>query len=166
MTGLIRYVQGDIIQFKSINPYRLKVIGRVSEYINAFGEDLMLNQAEGALLRVSQKHNAKIAHFTVGPKYITLTDKGAHQWYIEFEKEPVDNRQFASDLDNELRLANSNYDQKRSNDLALASLELKILSRGTFKRYLEHKKKMGAQSKVQKLSNNRLIIEELDKLVT
>ncbi len=164
-TGLIRYLQGDIVRFVSVSPYRIKVTGRVTEYINAFGEDLILDQAETALMEVCRSHKARIARYTVGPKYITIDQKGGHQWYVEFEVEPADLERFSRDLDAAVRQANSNYDQKRADDLALETLDLIQVPAGTFREYILAHQRIGAQSKVQKLRNDRLIIERMDKLI-
>lgn len=164
-SGLLRYIQGDIVRFRSINPYRVTVTGRISEYINAFGEDLLLSQAEDALMSVCKNYDVQLANFTVGPKYITIDQKGRHDWYIEFIKQPKDLASFEKDLDEAIMLNNSNYAQKRSDGVAIEQLRVTSLERGTFMRYLELKGQMGAQSKVKKLSNDRIILEELDKFI-
>jgi len=93
--GLLRYELGDVVRFTSCDPYRLHVVGRISDYINAFGEDLLLEQAERALLATASKYNVIIRNYTVAPSYITIDKKGYHDWYIEFEKEPEDLKIFS-----------------------------------------------------------------------
>lgn len=164
-TGLWRYLQGDIVTFMSTHPYRLKVAGRISEFINAFGEDLMLSQAQEALLSTCELHQVHIAHYTVGPHYITIDEKGRHDWYIEFIIEPQDFSAFEKDLDLAVMGNNMNYAQKRAFNIALGPLSVVSIPRGTFKRYLELKDQMGGQSKIKKLSNDRNILEEIDRLI-
>lgn len=165
MTGLLRYIQGDVVSFTHIAPYKIKVVGRITEYINAFGEDLLLNQAEEALLKTADYHNVIINHYSVGPRYISINEKGCHEWYIEFNKSLPDLDLFASTLDKELCIINSNYRQKRSGELALECLKVFSLRENAFKEYLKENRKLGAQSKVLKLSNNRDIINKLNKYV-
>lgn len=165
LTGLMRYQQGDIVRFVSTVPPRVKVVGRISEYINAFGEDLLISQAEESLLAVSERHQVSIAHYTVGPKYLTIDQNGRHEWYIEFKNEPDDIVTFTDDLDRAIMEANSNYKQKRTAEIAIASLSVTPVPLGTFQKYLKLKGKLGGQSKVKKLSNDRTIIDGLRTLI-
>lgn len=160
-TGLLRYVIGDIITFVSIAPYKIKVVGRISEYVNAFGEDLMLCQAREALLKVSQRHTTSIAHYTVAPKYISIDEQGWHDWAIEFERAPSDLTQFAADLDVAIQDLNNNYAQKRYQSIAMEQLRIYPLKAGSFSAYLKQIGKQGGQSKVQKLRNDRAIMDIL-----
>ena len=164
-TGLLRYLQGDIVKFVSISPYRIKVTGRISEFINAFGEDLMLAQAQEALLKVAAIHNAEVNHYTVGPKYITIDNNGRHDWIIEFETPPQDIASFTRDLDTAIIESNGNYRQKRSGEIALESLQIYVASAGVFEKFLKLKGKLGAQGKIKKLSNDRIIIDEILQLL-
>ena len=161
MTGLLRYVLGDIIRFVSIAPYKIKVVGRISEYVNAFGEDLMLWQAREALMIATQSHGASIAHYTVAPKYISIDEQGWHDWAIEFEQEPQDLTEFAQYLDQAIQELNNNYAQKRFESIAMKQLRLHSLPAGSFNTYLKKIGKEGGQSKVQKLRNDRTIIDAL-----
>ena len=160
-TGLLRYVLGDIIKFVSIAPFKIKVVGRISEYVNAFGEDLMLSQAREALISVSTKHQASIAHYTVAPKYISVEEQGWHDWAIEFDRAPSDLKQFTVDLDDAIQGLNNNYAQKRYESIAMKALKVYPLKAGSFSAYLEKIGKQGGQSKVQKLRNDRTIMDAL-----
>ncbi len=160
-TGLLRYVLGDIVEFVRTVPFKIKVVGRISEYVNAFGEDLMLWQAREALLNVSQNHEASIAHFTVAPKYISVDEQGWHDWAIEFDRAPSDLKQFTEDLDGAIQGLNNNYAQKRYESIAMKQLKLYPLKAGSFSAYLEKIGKQGGQSKVQKLRNDRTIMDAL-----
>lgn len=160
-SGLLRYIMGDIIQFVSIAPFKIKVAGRISEYINAFGEDLMLWQVEEALYKICDQHNVSVNHFTVGPKYLSVDEKGWHDWAIEFEHQPGDMETFAEVLDNEIQYINSNYAQKRYQSLALECLRIHPVEKGTFSKYLKNKGMEGGQSKVKKLSNNRDVLDKI-----
>jgi len=164
LTGLLRYVIGDIIEFVSLSPYKIKVVGRVSEYVNAFGEDLMLWQAQQALMTTTENHKVGLAHYSIAPKYISIDEKGWHDWAIEFINAPMDIDKFASDLDLQLQELNNNYRQKRFNSIAMNGLKVHALKSGTFNRYLESIGKQGGQSKIQKLRNDRSILDELLKL--
>ena len=145
----------------SIAPYKIKVVGRISEYVNAFGEDLMLWQAREALLKVSQQHTASIAHYTVAPKYISIDEQGWHDWAIEFERAPEDLTQFAADLDVAIQDLNNNYAQKRYQSIAMEQLRIYPLKASSFSAYLKQIGKQGGQSKVQKLRNDRAIMDIL-----
>ena len=157
--GLYRYILGDVVQFTSTNPYRLKVIGRESEYINAFGEDLSLYHVNNALKDLSKQLNFRIRDFSVAPKYAEKGETGCHQWLIEFIEKPNDKDLFTGELDKLLQKYNNNYRQKRTGDIAMKKLELVILEKGTFKKYLSSKKIVGGQAKMKKLFNHRKVAE-------
>ena len=159
--GLLRYVMGDVIRFTSKAPYRITVIGRINEYINAFGEDLTLDQVMTALSHVNQKHNVTLTNFTVAPRYLTIKDRGSHDWFIEFENQPINLVRYTKDLDHYLQEQNSNYAQKRSDNLAMEELKITILEKGFFQALLKGKDRLGGQSKIQKLRNDRYLADEI-----
>lgn len=160
-TGLYRYLMGDLIMFSEINPYRIRIIGRTQEYINAFGEDLLLDNVENALMRTCQNSDARVRDYTIAPCYIKLEEKGRHQWFVEFEQPPADIQAFARDLDVAMQKENSNYAQKRTNDFAITALELVVVPPGFFEQWLRKKGKMGGQHKIPKLANHRRFADEL-----
>ena len=159
--GLLRYIQGDVISFVTIAPFRIQVIGRIGEYINAFGEDLMLEEAQKSLLTISKGYNCTISQFTIAPKYISIDEKGKHEWYIEFEKAPLDLRLFEQNLDLYLQKLNHNYNQKREGDIAMGCLTVIKMPKGTTVRYLNDKGKISGQSKLPRMRNDRSIVDEL-----
>ena len=159
--GLWRYILGDTIQFTSIAPYRIKISGRTKLYINAFGEELMIDNAEKAVAAVQKQCDCVITEFTAAPVYLSGKDKGAHQWLIEFEHEPSDIKEFTRILDYELQQANSDYEAKRKANLALQEPQVNILPQGTFYRWLKSKNKLGGQHKVPRLSNDRKLLEDI-----
>ena len=160
--GLIRYEIGDVVEFTSKNPFRLKVIGRTSEFINAFGEDLVLDHVIAALEVVNKKHKCSISNFTVAPNYISIDKKGRHDWYVEFNSLPESIEQYAKDLDWAIQTENLNYKQKRIENLAITSLNLTVLNKGFYQEYLKSKNRLGGQSKIQKLRNDRKLADEID----
>ena len=160
--GLIRYEVGDVVQFTSRQPYRITVCGRTTEYINAFGEDLLLNQVLSALEAVNQKHKCSIFNFTVAPKYISVDEKGRHDWYVEFDKQPPCINDFSRDLDLAIQKENINYRQKRSEDLAITSLKLTPLDTGFYEDFLDCNDRLGGQSKIQKLRNDRKLADPIE----
>ncbi len=161
LTGLLRYVIGDIVEFVSLSPYKIIVVGRISEYVNAFGEDLMLWQAQQALMNTADKYQVGLAHYSIAPKYISVNEKGWHDWAIEFIQAPNDIESFERDLDQQIQGINGNYKQKRFNSIAMNQLKVHELKSGTFDRYLKSIGKQGGQSKIQKLRNDRSILDEL-----
>ncbi len=161
ISGLLRYVQGDVVVFVTCAPYRIKVVNRISDFVNAFGEDLMIQQVEQSLQDVNTRHNASINHFTIAPYYLTSTEKGKHEWFIEFEKEPDDIIKYAADLDRSVRMNNANYAQKRIHNLAMNSLKVYNLPKGIVDQYFAKFGIIGAQSKLQKLRNDRYIADRL-----
>lgn len=163
--GLIRYTIGDVITFKSLNPFTFKITGRTQEYINAFGEDLVLSNVENALLKTNKAFDCTIRDFTVAPFYINLEEKGKIQFAIEFSKQPVDISAYEKMLDENLQIENSNYKQKRTNNLALSSLQVIILPNETFYRWLSSKNKLGGQNKIPRLVNGRKFFEEILALI-
>lgn len=161
--GLWRYHLGDTVRICSVNPVTLRVAGRTKTFINAFGEELMEENAERAIADISRRHNAVIRNYTAGPLFAEGNRKGRHQWIIEWEKKPADPEAFALDLDNRLRELNSDYDAKRTGDIFLSPLELISVESGTFNRWLSSvgSGKLGGQRKVPRLSNDREILNPL-----
>jgi hypothetical protein len=159
--GLWRYIIGDTIQFTSKTPYRFRVSGRTKHFINTFGEELIVENAEQAISEACKATNANIRDYTACPIFMKDGDSGGHEWLIEFNQPPKDIQHFMRVLDNTLRAINSDYDAKRTNDLTLVFPKLNILDSGTFENWLRTKGKLGGQHKVPRLSNDRAIVEEV-----
>ena len=163
--GLWRYIIGDTIKFTSLNPFRIKVTGRINHFINAFGEELIIENVEQALSEACAKTKAKINEFTVAPLFFTNRSTGKHQWLIEFERPPQNMDQFSQLLDEELKQVNSDYEAKRFNNMVMEKPEVNNLMPGTFYNWMKNKNKLGGQHKIPRLSNNREYVEELLKMV-
>lgn len=160
--GLWRYQLGDTIRFTSTSPYRFRINGRTKQFINVFGEEVMAENAEKALLIACEKTNAIVSEYTVGPVFMSGQQKsGAHEWLIEFECEPEDLAYFAELLDNALKSINSDYEAKRYNNYVLHPLQVKNMPKGTFYNWLRMKQKLGGQHKIPRLANDRKILEEI-----
>ena len=159
--GLWRYLIGDTIQFTSLHPYRVKVSGRLKLFINAFGEELIIDNAERAMAMTCETSGAVVSDYTAGPVYFGEEGNGAHEWLIEFEKAPDDIAAFSQLLDEKLKSLNSDYEAKRHKSIALRPPIIRILKQGQFNRWLKQKNKLGGQHKVPRLSNDRTIIEEV-----
>ncbi|MBN8702134.1 MAG: GH3 auxin-responsive promoter family protein [Bacteroidetes bacterium] len=162
-SGLWRYMIGDTVQFTSTYPYRFKISGRTKHFINAFGEEVIIDNAEKALAIACEKTNAIITEYTAGPIYMDNSTTGAHEWYIEFEKHPDNLNYFTEMLDNALKSINSDYEAKRYNNMALKMPTVKTVPTNTFHNWLKSKNKLGGQNKVPRLSNDRKYLEELNK---
>lgn len=163
--GLWRYVIGDTIQFTSINPYKIKVSGRIKHYINAFGEEIIVDNSDHAIAEASKKTNAIVSDYTAAPVYFSDAENGAHEWLIEFEKEPDSLELFTKELDKALQNVNSDYEAKRQKNIALRLPRVKALPKGSFNKWLHSKGKMGGQHKVPRLSNERKFVEEILALI-
>ncbi|MFN8438513.1 MAG: GH3 auxin-responsive promoter family protein [Cytophagales bacterium] len=163
--GLWRYVIGDTVKFTSKYPFRIKITGRTKHFINAFGEELIIENAEYALSKAIENTGAIINNFTAAPIYLDANQKGGHEWLIEFEKEPHSIETFVNILDDTLRVINSDYDAKRTGDKAMVKLKLVNAPKGTFYNWLREKGKLGGQFKVPRLSNNREILEEIKRYI-
>lgn len=161
--GLWRYLVGDTVQFTSLNPYRVKVSGRLKLFINAFGEELIIDNAERAMAMACTETKAIVTDYTAGPVYFSEEGNGAHEWLIEFEKAPDDLALFAALLDEKLKTLNSDYEAKRHKGIALRPPIIRVLQQGHFNRWLKQKNKLGGQHKVPRLSNDRTVIEEVLK---
>ncbi|MFN3918476.1 MAG: GH3 auxin-responsive promoter family protein [Flavobacteriales bacterium] len=162
--GLWRYMVGDTIMFTSIYPYRFKITGRTKHFINAFGEEIIIDNADKAIHSACEKTNSSIKEYTAGPIYMD-NDKGGHQWLIEFEKEPENLEIFTRLLDDELKSLNSDYEAKRTGDLTISLPKVTSVPCGTFYDWLKQKGKLGGQHKVPRLSNNRIVLEEIFKIL-
>ncbi|MEZ4986010.1 MAG: GH3 auxin-responsive promoter family protein [Saprospiraceae bacterium] len=160
-SGLYRYLIGDVVQFTSVHPYRFRIIGRTQEYINAFGEDLLLDNVESALMQTCQQFSAEVADYTIAPYYMQVGEQGRHQWFVEFAKPPANVSAFAEALDKAMQRENSNYAQKRGNDFAISMLELIPLPKDFFRTWLHDRGKTGGQSKIPRLANHRQFAEDI-----
>lgn len=163
--GLWRYIVGDTIRFTSIKPYRFKITGRTKHFINAFGEELIVENAEMAISKACEKTNSQIRDFTACPVYMDDQDKGRHEWAIEFVQYPDDPDRFIRILDESLRELNSDYDAKRYLDLVLQLPKVNFVREGTFDQWLLTRGKLGGQNKVPRLSNNRELMEQILQIV-
>lgn len=163
--GLRRYVIGDLVEFVDCKPYRLLIRGRTTEFLNAFGEDLMLHQAREALSCVLKTEKVVINEFSIAPKYITVNKQGHHEWYIEFYQAPENLDSFSTKLDKVLQSLNMNYNQKRSSDLALDPLRVISLKPGTFESYLQWSGRAGGQNKVPRIRNDREFVDSLNSFI-
>jgi hypothetical protein len=164
--GLWRYLIGDTIQFTTLKPYRIKISGRTRHFINAFGEELIIDNADKALAIACERSGAVIAEYTAAPVYFKGNKKGAHEWLIEFEEAPEDIGFFTSSLDNALKSLNSDYEAKRYHDMILEEPLVKVIPKNTFYHWLKSKGKLGGQNKVPRLSNDRSNIEEIYKMLS
>ena len=162
--GLWRYLIGDTIRFTSLYPHKFVISGRTKNYINAFGEELMVDNADKAISTVCRLTDAKVKEYTVAPLFMLNKAKGRHQWLIEFEKMPPSLNEFATLLDQTLQQLNSDYEAKRYKEISLQPLEILVAPEGTFYEWLRLKGKLGGQHKIPRLSNERGFIEELQAI--
>ncbi|MBT8316431.1 MAG: GH3 auxin-responsive promoter family protein [Lutibacter sp.] len=162
--GLWRYLIGDTVKFTSLNPYRIRITGRTKHFINVFGEELIIENAENALKQACLKTNSEISEFTVAPVFMNGSKSGGHEWIIEFRKHPECINYFTEILDNSLKSINSDYEAKRYNNLTLAMPKINIAKEGLFYKWLKKNGKLGGQHKVPRLSNSRTNLEDLMKL--
>jgi hypothetical protein len=160
-SGLWRYKVGDTVQFTSVYPFRVKVSGRTKHFINAFGEEVIIDNANYAIKKACESTGAYVKEFTVAPVYFEGDGKASHQWLIEFEIRPASCDEFMIILDNALKEVNSDYDAKRKKDMALTLPKLTIAREGLFYEWLKLKGKLGGQHKVPRLSNDRKHMDEL-----
>ena len=160
-SGLWRYMIGDTVRFTSTNPYKFIITGRTKFFINAFGEELIVDNAEVGLAEACRQTGAQVLEYTAAPVFMDEEGKCRHQWLVEFAKEPEDIALFARILDETLQHVNSDYEAKRYKDITLQSLELVVARKGLFHDWLASKGKLGGQHKVPRLSNNRVYIEEM-----
>lgn len=159
--GLWRYLVGDTVQFTSLNPYQLKVSGRLKHYINTFGEEVIVDNSDHAIAQACARTGCVVNDYTAAPVYFTEGRNGCHEWLIEFDQPPSDLEKFTYELDSALKSVNSDYEAKRYNSIALSLPKVHILPKGIFASWLQSKGKIGGQHKVPRLSNDRKIIEEI-----
>lgn len=159
--GLWRYLVGDTIKFTSLKPFKIKVTGRLKHFINAFGEEVIVDNTDKAIAIASAKTNAIVNDYTAAPVYFSDAENGAHEWLIEFDKRPGSLNDFIVELDNALKSLNSDYEAKRHKNIALRMPIVHILPNGTFNDWLRSKGKLGGQHKVPRLSNERTFIQEI-----
>ncbi len=159
--GLWRYVIGDTVMFKNRNPYKIIITGRTRHYINAFGEELMVDNADKALSQACKENKCKIKEYTAAPVYMSSENKGKHQWLIEFEEEPSSLAEFTAVLDKTLQSLNSDYEAKRYKNMTLDVPAVVIARKNLFYDWLKQKGKLGGQHKIPRLSNNREYMDTL-----
>lgn len=159
--GLWRYIVGDTIVFTELNPYRFRVSGRTKSFINTFGEEVIVENADKAISAALKASNAKLRDYHVCPIYMENGEKGAHQWLIEFIEEPADLELFRKVLDDTLREINSDYDAKRYKGMILNEPVLTVIPKGGFDQWLKSNNKLGGQNKIPRLLNDRSIAEQI-----
>ena len=160
-SGLWRYIIGDMIRFTERNPYKFVITGRTKSFINAFGEELIVDNAEKGLAEACEQTGAEVLEYTAAPVFMDAEGKCRHQWIVEFSREPNDIAEFARILDESLQQINSDYEAKRYKNITLQPLELIKARPGVFNDWLKQKGKLGGQHKVPRLCNNRDIIEQV-----
>mgnify|MGYP001771606039 FL=1 len=159
--GLWRYVIGGTVSFTSKNPYKFVITGRTKYFINAFGEEVIMDNAEKSLDAACKQTGAEVLEYTAAPVFMDDKARCRHQWLIEFSKEPADMNEFAYLLDAKLQSINSDYEAKRFHDITLQQLEVVKAKPGLFSEWLKKKGKLGGQHKIPRLSNSRKNIDEL-----
>lgn len=160
-SGLWRYMIGDTIKFTSLRPYKFIISGRTKSFINAFGEELIVDNAENGIKEACEKTGAEVQEYTAAPVFMDANAKCYHQWLIEFRKKPESIDEFAEILDKSLQQINSDYEAKRSKNITLQQLQIVEAKQGLFDEWLKSKGKLGGQHKIPRLCNNRDIIEEI-----
>ena len=163
--GLWRYRLGDTVTIEQLNPVKITIAGRTRSFINAFGEELMVHNAEHAITKAAKETDAEVLNYTAAPVYADGAHRGHHQWLIEFGRQPADTSRFMHLLDEHLRESNSDYDAKRTGDIFLAPPSLVVAPAGLFDQWLASTGKLGGQRKVPRLSNDRTIIEQMLALI-
>ena len=159
--GLWRYLVGDTVQFVTLNPFRIKVSGRLKQYINAFGEELIADNSDKAISVTCANLNVVMKEYTAAPIFMSDKGAGAHEWLIEFENVPSDMHAFAVELDKNLQSVNSDYEAKRYKDIALGLPQITAVKKDCFYEWLKRKGKLGGQHKIPRLSNERKFLEEV-----
>jgi hypothetical protein len=163
--GLWRYSIGDTVKFTSTSPYRIRISGRTKHFINAFGEEIIIENAETAITKACEQTGAVIDNFTAAPIYLEKSKQGGHEWIIEFKVKPRDLSEFRAVLDETLRKVNSDYDAKRTMDIALVAPTIHPVSEGTFYNWMKKRGKLGGQNKVPRLSNSREFVDDILSMV-
>jgi hypothetical protein len=161
--GLWRYKIGDTITFTSRYPFKFIISGRTKHFINAFGEEVMVDNTDKAIALACEKTGSVVKDYTAAPVYMSSGDKGCHEWLIEFEILPSNLENFTAELDNALQSLNSDYEAKRYKDIALSAPRIHVMSENTFYNWLKRKGKLGGQNKVPRLSNDRKLVEDILK---
>lgn len=165
-SGLWRYNIGDVVKFTSLSPFRIRIAGRTKHFMNAFGEEVVVENADSAIAYASEKTGAKLKDYTAAPIYIKDEGQGnhkqgGHEWIIEFEKNPENETLFIESLDEKLREINSDYDAKRTGNIALVMPKVHFAEPNTFYKWLQSKGKLGGQHKVPRLSNDREYVDAI-----
>lgn len=163
--GLWRYMIGDTVEFTSTDPYRIKITGRTKHFINAFGEEVIVDNAETALKAACEATGATVTDYTAGPVYMGDKSKGSHEWVVEFGVPPSDIAVFRDALDRALQRVNSDYEAKRFRDTTLLPPRITVAPPGTFYRWMKERGKTGGQNKVPRLANDRQYIGQLHKVI-
>jgi hypothetical protein len=163
--GLWRYNIGDTVKFTSTFPYRIKISGRTKHFINAFGEEVIIENAEAAITKACEHTQAIIDNFTAAPIFLEKGKRGGHEWVIEFKVQPNSLDVFTKVLDDTLRAVNSDYDAKRKHDLALVGPKVHSVKEGTFYEWMKRRGKLGGQNKVPRLFNSREYVDEILKMI-
>lgn len=164
-SGIWRYEIGDTICFTNTSPHQFRITGRTRQFINAFGEEVMIHNTDTAISRTTQRTNSEIKDYTVAPKYLSDGQKGRHDWLIEFQRRPASLEEFAIVLDQELQSINSDYAAKRTLNLALENLEVTAVPSNIFEKWLKRQQRQGSQVKVPRLSNNRKYVDDILELI-
>lgn len=163
-SGLWRYMIGDTVRFTSLSPYRIRVTGRTKHHINVFGEELMVENTDMAIAKTCQIMHTEVVDYTVAPIFMKGKEKGAHEWMIEFKKNPEDVKLFQKVLDETLQSLNSDYEAKRYNNMTLNQLKINVARPNLFYDWLKERNKLGGQHKIPRLSNQRDYLEQLKSL--
>jgi hypothetical protein len=159
--GLWRYLIGDTVKFTSLYPHKIKISGRTKHFINVFGEEVIIDNAENALKKACRLTGAMVTDYTVGPVFMGEKTKGAHEWLIEFDVAPKSLEEFRYHLDTELMSVNSDYEAKRYKNITLDVPKINAVPRGTFYKWMERRGKLGGQNKVPRLFNTRKYLDDL-----
>ena len=159
--GLWRYKIGDTVKFTSLDPFRIRISGRTKHFINAFGEELIIENAEYAISVACQQTDATIENFTAAPVYFDEGKRGGHEWVVEFKKSPDDKEKFEQVLDQALKEVNSDYEAKRYGDIALLPPTVHFAAEGTFHQWMKKRDKLGGQNKVPRLANSREFLDDI-----
>ena len=164
--GLWRYMIGDTIVFTSLYPHKFKISGRTKYFVNAFGEEVILENAEKALMTACDHTGATVKEYTVGPLFMTTETKGSHEWMIEFETDPDNLERFGDVLDKTLCSINSDYEAKRFKNITMVKPKINSVDKGTFYKWMQKRGKLGGQNKIPRLANDRKYLDELTHILT
>ncbi len=159
--GLWRYIPGDTVEFTCTSPFKIRICGRINQFVNAFGEEVMVANTDKALASACDVFGAQVRDYTVAPIFFDGAQRGGHEWLIEFENPPNDLEAFNTHLDTTLQSLNSDYEAKRFKNLAMQRPSVRQLPKGTFYKWLKAKGKLGSQNKVPRLANHRQYVEEI-----